>query len=160
MKVIKRDGTEVPFDLDKIQKALFKADEAVRESGGEGALSTADILTMAAAVELRCGKLARAVGVEEIQDMIIDELDKGKHYRVARVYSEYRLRHELLRQRGRSAACGQRRYHIVDVLHVGDSAENDERRIEDGLRHLRDETEHQSGREELPEPAPFPESAP
>ena len=49
MKVIKRDGTEVPFDLDKIQKALFKADEAVRESGGEGALSTADILTMAAA---------------------------------------------------------------------------------------------------------------
>ena len=98
MKVIKRDGTEVPFDLDKIQKALFKADEAVRESGGEGALSTADILTMAAAVELRCGKLARAVGVEEIQDMIIDELDKGKHYRVARVYSEYRLRHELLRK--------------------------------------------------------------
>ena len=97
MKVIKRDGTEVPFDLDKIQKALFKADEAVRESGGEGTLSTADILTMAAAVELRCGKLARAVGVEEIQDMIIDELDKGKHYRVARVYSEYRLRHELLR---------------------------------------------------------------
>ena len=92
MKVIKRDGTEVPFDLDKIQKALFKADEAVRESGGEGALSTADILTMAAAVELRCGKLARVVGVEEIQDMIIDELDKGKHYRVARVYSEYRLR--------------------------------------------------------------------
>ena len=54
MKVIKRDGTEVPFDLDKIQKALFKADEAVRESGGEGTLSTADILTMAAAVELRC----------------------------------------------------------------------------------------------------------
>ena len=98
MKVIKRDGTEVPFDGGKIQKALFRADEAVRESGGGGALSTADVLTMAAAVEQRCGRLARAVGVEEIQDMIIDELDKGKHYRVARVYSEYRLRHELLRK--------------------------------------------------------------
>ena len=55
MKVIKRDGTEVLFDMDKIQKALFRADEAVRASGGEGALSTADILTMAAAVEIKCG---------------------------------------------------------------------------------------------------------
>ena len=98
MKVIKRDGTEVLFDMDKIQKALFRADEAVREAGGEGAMSTAGILEVAMRVQNRCESLGRAVGVEEIQDMIVDELDKAKHYRVARVYSEYRLRHELLRK--------------------------------------------------------------
>ena len=98
MKVIKRDGTEVLFDMDKIQKALFRADEAVREAGGEGAMSTAGILEVAMRVQNRCESLGRAAGVEEIQDMIIDELDKAKHFRVARVYSEYRLRHELLRK--------------------------------------------------------------
>ena len=99
MKVIKRNGTEVLFDGNKIRTALFKADAAVRESGGNECLSTADIGNIADTVEARCGELGRAVSVEEIQDMIIDELDKGKHYRVARMYSEYRIKHELLRKR-------------------------------------------------------------
>ena len=70
MKVIKRSGTEVPFDMGKIEKALFKADEAVRASGGNECLSTMDVGVIAAVVEGRCGALGRAVSVEEIQDMI------------------------------------------------------------------------------------------
>ena len=104
MKVIKRNGTEVPFDRKKIQTALFKADAALRESGGKETLSTMDIGIIVAAVETRCEALGRAVSVEEIQDMIIDELDMCKYYRVARVYSEYRIKHELLRKQNSTDA--------------------------------------------------------
>ena len=101
MKVIKRNGTEVAFDRKKIEAAIFKADEAVREKGGSGGtdnISTMDAGVIVAKVCGRCEALGRAVGVEEIQDMIIDELDNAGAYRVARAYSEYRTRHELLRK--------------------------------------------------------------
>ncbi len=104
MKVIKRNGTEVPFDRNKIRTALLKADAAMREKVGDNCLSIKDAGFITAAVEKRCEGLGRAVSVEEIQDMIIDELDKNKHYRVARVYSEYRIKHELLRKQNSTDA--------------------------------------------------------
>ena len=104
MKVIKRNGTEVLFDKSKIEVALFKADEAVREKGGDGCLSTMDVGIISDRVAGRCEALGRAVGVEEIQDMVIDELDKFDAHRVAREYSEYRMRHELLRKQNSTDA--------------------------------------------------------
>jgi ribonucleoside-triphosphate reductase len=104
LKVIKRNGTEVLFDKGKIQTALFKADAAAREAGTDRALSTMEVGIVSAAVEERCGKLGRAVSVEEIQDMIIDELDKCGAYRVARIYSDYRIKHELLRKQNSTDA--------------------------------------------------------
>ena len=104
MKVIKRNGTEVPFDKSKIEAALFKADEAVREKGGNECLSTMDVGIISGKVAGRCEALGRAVGVEEIQDMVIDELDKTGAHRVARAYSEYRTKHELLRKQNSTDA--------------------------------------------------------
>jgi anaerobic ribonucleoside-triphosphate reductase len=49
-------------------------------------------------IERRCDELGRSVSVEEIQDMVIDELDQAEAHRLARHYSDYRLRHELLRK--------------------------------------------------------------
>ena len=45
-------------------------------------------------VEKRCDALGRAVSVEEIQDMIVDELDQSEHYRLARRYSSKALYHQ------------------------------------------------------------------
>ena len=59
---------------------------------------------MAGRVEDRCAALDRAVSVEEIQDMIVDELDRSEHHRLARHYSEYRLRHALLRKQNSTDA--------------------------------------------------------
>ena len=94
MKIIKRDGAEALFDRTKIEAALASASADVPED----ALSRVELEQMAARVEKRCEALGRAVGVEEIQDMVIDELDQSEHYRLARHYSDYRLRHELLRK--------------------------------------------------------------
>ena len=94
MKIIKRDGAEALFDRTKIEVALASASADVPED----ALTRVELEQMAARVEERCEKLGRAVNVEEIQDMVIDELDRSEHYRLARHYSDYRLRHELLRK--------------------------------------------------------------
>ena len=94
MKIIKRDGAEALFDRTKIEAALASASADVPED----ALTRVELEQMAARVEERCERLGRAVNVEEIQDMVIDELDRSEHYRLARHYSDYRLRHELLRK--------------------------------------------------------------
>ena len=104
MRVMKRDGTEVAFDTGKIQSAILKAVAAVRGSGGDEVPSTAEVETISARVAERCEELARVVGIEEIQDMIIDELDRCKFYKVARVYSDYRVKHELLRKQNSTDA--------------------------------------------------------
>ena len=100
MKIIKRDGAEALFDKTKIEAALASASADVPED----ALSRVELEQMAARVEKRCEALGRAVGVEEIQDMVIDELDQSEHYRLARHYSDYRLRHELLRKQNSTDA--------------------------------------------------------
>ena len=94
MKIIKRDGREVPFDYRKIRNAIEAANAEVAESDR---LSRTEVGFIVGRIEKACAALARAVHVEEIQDMIIDELERHDHYRLARHYSEYRLRHEQQR---------------------------------------------------------------
>ena len=95
MKTIKRDGREVPYDYTKIKKAIEAANGEVAE---EDRLTDTEVGFIVGRIEKRCADLGRSVGVEEIQDIVIDELEKSEHYRLALHYSEYRLRHELLRK--------------------------------------------------------------
>ena len=101
MKIIKRDGSEVPYDYRKIQKAVEAANSEVAD---EDRISDTVIGFIVGNVERRAEKLARAVHVEEIQDMVIDELYKAEAYRLARHYTEYRLRHEVLRKQNSTDA--------------------------------------------------------
>ena len=101
MKIIKRDGTEVPFKTDKIIAALEAANADVVE---EDRIPTEQAESIAGRIRVRCEALGRSVSVEEIQDMVIDELDQAEAHRLARHYSDYRLRHELLRKQNSTDA--------------------------------------------------------
>lgn len=93
MRIIKRNGAEVPYDCEKIRAAISAANDEVPEK-----LSDTAIGFIVGRVEQRCETLARPVHVEEVQDMVLDELDKAEAYKLARHYSEYRLRHEQQRR--------------------------------------------------------------
>lgn len=95
MKIIKRNGTEVPYDYRKIQRAIEAANDEVAE---EDRLTDTLIGFLVGRIEQQCDALGRSVHVEEIQDMVIAEMEKAGKYRLARHYSEYRLRHEELRK--------------------------------------------------------------
>ena len=95
MKIIKRDGREVPFDRTKIEAALAASSADVPED----ALSRVELEQMAGRIEKKCAGLDRAVQVEEVQDMVISELADSGHVRLALHYSDYRLRHEMLRKK-------------------------------------------------------------
>lgn len=71
MKIIKRNGAEAQFDRTKIEAALASACADVPDD----CLSRIELEQMAGRVEARCEALGRAVSVEEIQDMVVDELD-------------------------------------------------------------------------------------
>ena len=101
MKIIKRDGSEVPFDYRKIKNAIEAANAEVAEADR---LSDTEVGFIVGRIEKCCVSLGRSVSVEEIQDMVIDELDQSEHYRLARHYSDYRLRHELLRKQNSTDA--------------------------------------------------------
>ena len=101
MKIIKRDGSEVPYDYRKIIQAI---DAANRDVAVEDRISDTQKENIASRVEKRCEALGRSVSVEEIQDMVIDELDQAEAHRLARHYSDYRLRHELLRKQNSTDA--------------------------------------------------------
>jgi len=101
LKIIKRDGREVPFDNSKIKDAIDAANAEVAEADR---LSDTEVGFIVARIEKRCADLGRSVSVEEIQDMVIDELDQSEAYRLARHYSDYRLRHELLRKQNSTDA--------------------------------------------------------
>ena len=93
MKIIKRDGREVPYDHTKIKGAITAANAEVDDK-----ISDTAIRFIVGNVEKRCSALARPVHVEEVQDMVLDELDKAEAYKLARHYSEYRLLHEQQRR--------------------------------------------------------------
>ena len=95
MKVIKRDGREVPFDRGKIFVAIGSANADVAEADR---ISEHELKHTVGNIETKCRQLGRAVSVEEIQDMVLDALAKAGHTRLVLHYSEYRLRHELLRK--------------------------------------------------------------
>ena len=97
MKVIKRDGSEVPFDKEKVWNAIAKADAAGRECGLGDALATMDIMKLTVAVAVDCEKLHRAVNIEEVQDIVEDELVAFGHHKLMRLYSRYRRKHEQMR---------------------------------------------------------------
>ena len=101
MKIIKRDGSEVPYDYMKIQKAIEAANGEVAE---EDRLSDMMVGFIVDRIEKRIEAAGRSVTVEEIQDMVIDELDQAEAHRLARHYSDYRLRHELLRKQNSTDA--------------------------------------------------------
>ena len=101
MKIIKRDGSEVPYDYRKIIRAI---DAANQDVAVEDRISDTQKKNIASRVEKRCEVLGRSVSVEEIQDMVIDELDQAEVHRLARHYSDYRLRHELLRKQNSTDA--------------------------------------------------------
>ena len=93
MRIIKRNGAEVPYDCEKIRAAISAANDEVAER-----ISETTIGFIVGRVEQRCEALARPVHVEEVQDMVLDELDKAEAYKLARHYSEYRLLHEQQRR--------------------------------------------------------------
>ncbi|MBO6268753.1 MAG: anaerobic ribonucleoside-triphosphate reductase [Clostridium sp.] len=95
MKVIKRDGREVPFDRGKIFAAIRSANADIAEADR---ISEHELKHTVGNIETKCRQLGRAVSVEEIQDMVLDDLAKAGHTRLVLHYSEYRLRHELLRK--------------------------------------------------------------
>ena len=96
MKVIKRDGTEVPFDEEKIRRAIRAANSDVAENDR---LSEDDAGFLVQTIRFQCESLGRAVSIEEIQDMVIEGMADLGHYQLALHYSEYRLRHEQLRKK-------------------------------------------------------------
>ena len=67
MKIIKRNGTEVMFDISKITMAVSKANEVVDE---KVRMTPVQIQRIAESVELACQELGRSAAVEEIQDMV------------------------------------------------------------------------------------------
>ncbi len=95
MKIIKRNGAEVPFDITKIITAVTKASDSV---GGQSRLSREQITQIAAAVTDQCQQLNRAVSVEEVQDLVENQLMDIQAHDVARHYITYRYIQSLKRQ--------------------------------------------------------------
>ena len=95
MKIIKRNGAEVPFDITKIITAVTKASDSV---GGKSRLTREQITQIAAAVTDQCQALNRAVSVEEVQDLVENQLMDIKAHDIARHYITYRYVQSLKRQ--------------------------------------------------------------
>ena len=95
MKIIKRNGSEVPFDITKIITAVTKASDSVSR---RSSLTQEQILSIANDVTEQCQALNRAVSVEEIQDMVENKLMDIQAHDVARHYITYRYVQSLKRQ--------------------------------------------------------------
>ena len=95
MKIIKRNGSEVPFDITKIITAVTKASDSVSR---KSSLTQEQILSIANDVTEQCQALNRAVSVEEIQDMVENKLMDIQAHDVARHYITYRYVQSMKRQ--------------------------------------------------------------
>ena len=95
MKIIKRNGSEVPFDITKIITAVTKASDSVSR---KSSLTQEQILSIANDVTDQCQALNRAVSVEEIQDLVENKLMDIQAHDVARHYITYRYVQSLKRQ--------------------------------------------------------------
>lgn len=87
MKIIKRNGSEVPFDINKITAAIAKANGEVAE---DARLTERDIMYAAANVTDQCETCGHTVSVEEVQDLVEDQLMRLDRFEVARKYIIYR----------------------------------------------------------------------
>ena len=95
MKVIKRNGTEVIFDITKILAAITKANESIEESVR---MTPVQIQRIAESVELACQKMNRSPSVEEIQDLVEYQIMAHGAFEVAKNYVTYRYTRSLVRQ--------------------------------------------------------------
>ena len=93
MKIIKRNGSEVDFDINKIIKAVSKANLSVQTKE----LTDAQIATIADYVEFRLSKAGRAYSVEEIQDIVENQIMAQGAFEVAKSYVKYRYTRSLVR---------------------------------------------------------------
>ena len=95
MKIIKRSGTEVAFDISKIVAAVEKANKEVVETER---LTTDQIKEIAKKVALTCNSMNRTLNVEEIQDLVENEIMETQSFEVARKYITYRYQRALVRK--------------------------------------------------------------
>ena len=96
MKVIKRNGQEVVFNPEKIKIAVTKANNSVDELSKR--LKDDQIENIVSSVTKECESMGRAVGVEEIQDMVELSIMKEGAFQVAKNYITYRYDRQLARQ--------------------------------------------------------------
>ena len=95
MKIIKRNGAEVAFDIQKIERAITKANNSVTEADR---MTPVQIGRIAESVELQCQKMNRAPTVEEIQDMVEHHIMAHGAFEVAKHYITYRYTRSLVRR--------------------------------------------------------------
>lgn len=95
MRIIKRSGAEVDFDISKIISAIYKANAVV---GEDDKLKKAQVDRIANTVENQCMSMNRAMSVEEIQDMVEDGIMRENAYEVARRYITYRYVQSIKRK--------------------------------------------------------------
>ena len=95
MKIIKRNGTEAVFDIEKIRMAIQKANE---EAVSSERLTPEQIDKIAKNIETACLGMNRAPGVEEIQDMVEESIMSEQAFSVARKYITYRYQRALIRK--------------------------------------------------------------
>ncbi len=95
MKIIKRNKTEVEFDISKIINAITKANEAAKEPDR---MTPKQIMRIAERVTNECEKVSRALSVEEIQDLVEKQIMAHGAYEVAKLYVTYRYTRSLIRQ--------------------------------------------------------------
>ena len=95
MKIIKRNGAEVAFDIQKIERAITKANNSVAEADR---MTPVQIGRIAESVELQCQKMNRAPTVEEIQDMVEHHIMAHGAFEVAKHYITYRYTRSLVRR--------------------------------------------------------------
>ncbi|MEE8706491.1 MAG: ATP cone domain-containing protein, partial [Oscillospiraceae bacterium] len=95
MKVIKRNGAEVEFDITKIITAVTKANAVVEEAKR---MTPTQIQRIAESVDFSCQKINHAPSVEEIQDLVEDQIMAHGAFEVAKRYITYRYTQSLVRQ--------------------------------------------------------------
>ncbi len=95
MKIIKRNGAEMLFDIDKIETAIAKANDVVEEAAR---MTPLQIRRIAESVEIRCQQMNRSLSVEEIQDLVEDQIMAHGAFEVAKKYITYRYTRELVRK--------------------------------------------------------------
>ncbi len=96
MKIIKRNGSEVPFDINKIENAIRKANAEVPE---DERLTERQVVYASENVMDRCSAAGHSVSVEEIQDMVENELMGLQKFTVARKYIIYRYLQNIKRKK-------------------------------------------------------------
>ena len=94
MKIIKRNGTEVIFDVEKIEKAISKANLA---GSGDPELTDRQVKEIASKIERYCMNIGRTLTVEEVQELVETYIMQHSAYETAKRYIRYRFTRNLVR---------------------------------------------------------------